>query len=212
MDRVRAFGLAASGGVAVVAVMVCAIGSSSGGTYSPPDSVPRGVVLALLFSVPGVIGLVGVRRRDRALLVAAAVASLVPSALSVATLPLVIPAILFIVSAADATASTRRPTWLVATAIVALGIGSLVGLLATTETRCWLAYNTPNGVVTRDATERDVEGPLGGPGGPFAGGCDGGALTVRGAGLALVLAIGSAVLAFAAPRPGPEGPPVGTAA
>jgi hypothetical protein len=203
MDRVRTYGVAASGGVAVVASIVLVVASRSHGDFGPPEAVPRGLVLGLLFSVPAVIGLVGVRRRDRALLVSAALASLVPSTLSVATLPLVIPALLYIVAAADRTAATRRPTWLIGAAIVALGVGSLVGLFTNTENRCWVAFAAPNGLVYRDAAEAEVEGEMGGPGQPTAAGCDGGALTVRGAGLAFVLAIGGLALALGAPRPRP---------
>jgi hypothetical protein len=42
---------------------------------------------------------------------------------------------------------------------------------------------------------------MGGAGQPVGGGCDGGALTVRGVGLAAVLAIGAIALAFGAPKP-----------
>jgi hypothetical protein len=93
---------------------------------------------------------------------------------------------------------------LVPGAVVGLMTGAYVGLLANTETRCWLGFDTPTGLVYRDATEAETQLPIGGPGGPVAAGCDGGALTVRGAGLAAALAIGAVALAVVAPRSHPS--------
>jgi len=200
MDRVRTFGLAAAGGVVAVAIIVLVGASRSEDGVGPPPEIPRGVVLALLFSVPAVVGLVGVRRRNRALLLAAA-ASLVPASLSTLTLPLIIPAVLFLGAAFDSNAAVQRNTWLIAAAIVALQVGSLAGLLANTENRCWVAYEGPGGLVYREVSEVEYQQVKDGPSPPVDGGCNSGSLTVRGVGLAAVLAIGSIALAVAAARP-----------
>ena len=203
MDRLRTFGLAAAGGVAAVATIVFVVGSQSGGDIGPPETVPRGLVLGLLVSVPALIGLLGVVRRDPVLLIAAAGASLGAglTLASIVTLPLVIPALLFVLSAVGGTAPARRATWIVAVAITGLSLGALVGLVANTETQCWVAYPSGDGYVYRQVPEGETQQQMSGAGQPVGGGCDGGALTVRGIGLAGVLAIGSITLAFGAPKP-----------
>jgi hypothetical protein len=203
MDRLRTFGLAAAGGVLAVATIVFVVGSQSGGDIGPPAVVPRGLALGLLVSVPAIIGLLGVVRRDPVLLIAAAGASLGAglTLASIVTLPLVIPALLFVLAAVGGTAPARRATWLIAGAIVGLQIGALVGLVANTEAQCWVAYESDTGLVYRQVSEAETQQLMGGAGLPVAGGCDGGALTVRGVGLAAVLVIGSIALAFGAPRP-----------
>jgi len=203
MDRLRTFGLAATGGVLVVATIVLVVGSQSGGDIGPPETAPRGLVLGLLVSVPAVIGFVGVRRRDPVLLIAAAGASLGAglTLASIVTLPLVIPALLFVLAAVGGTAPARRATWIVAVAIAGLSLGALVGLVANAETQCWVAYPSDGGYVYRQVPEAETQQVMGGAGMPVAAGCGGGALTVRGVGLAAVLAIGSIALAFGAPKP-----------
>ena len=203
MDQVRAYGLAACGGVGVVAFVPLLVAARAPAGIGPPETLPRWLVLGMVIAAPAIVGAIGVRRRDRALLIAAAGLCLPLSMLSVATLPLAIPALLFLVAALSAEAALPRSAWLVTVAVVGLGVGSLVGLLDNTETRCWLAFDTPTGLAYRDATEAETEQPIGGPGGPIAAGCDGGALTIRGVGLAAVLAIGAVGLAIAAPRPRP---------
>lgn len=201
MDRTRAYGLGACGGVVVVALVPLLVALSDRDEIGPPDVFPRWLVFGLLFLVPGIVGALGVRRRDAALLVGAAGATVPIGFLSVATMPILIPALLFVAAAAATQAATARRAWLVAVAVVGLTIGALGGLLANTETRCWLAFATPTGLAYRVVPEAETEKPIGGPGGPVAAGCDGGTLTVRGAGLAAVLAIGAVALAVVAPRP-----------
>jgi hypothetical protein len=167
----------------------------------PAEPLPRWLVLGLLILVPAIVGALGVRRRDAALLVAAAGACLPVGVLSVATMPILIPALLFLAAASAAQTAVVPRAWLVPVAVVGLMIGAYVGLLANTETRCWLGFDSPAGLVYRDATEAEVERPLGEPGGPVAAGCDSGALTIRGIGLAAVLAAGAVAAAAAAPGP-----------
>ena len=203
MDRLRIFGLAAAGGVLAVARIVLVVGSRAGDDIGPPETVPRGLVLGLLVSVPAVIGLLGVVRRDPVLLIAAAGASLGAglTLASIVTLPLVIPALLFVLAAVGGTAPARRATWIVAVAIAGLQVGALAGLLANPEVKCWVAYPSDGGYVYRVVPQSETTQTMGGPGQPVAGGCDGGALTVRGVGLAAVLAIGAVAPSFVAPRP-----------
>jgi hypothetical protein len=185
-----------------VATVVLVVGSRSSGDIGPPETVPRGLVLGLLVSVPAIIGVLGVVRRDPVLLIAAAGASLAAglTLASIITLPLVIPALLFVLAAVGGIAPARRATWIVAVAIAGLSFGALVGLLANTETQCWVAYPSDGGYVYRQVPEEETQQQMGGAGQPVGGGCDGGALTVRGVGLAAVLAIGSIALAIGAPK------------
>jgi hypothetical protein len=199
MDRVLTYGLAGVGGIFVVATVVLGIAGRDAGDVAPPEAIPRGLVLGLLFSVPAVIGAIGVRRRDAVLLAAAGVAALAPAWLSVATLPLVIPALLLLVASGSATRPGRARQWLVALAVVGLQAGAIAGLLGTTEPRCWVAYPSGGGYEYRFVPV--YEGlEMGGPGQPVAGGCDGGALTERGVALAGVLGVGALTVAFGVPK------------
>jgi hypothetical protein len=108
---------------------------------------------------------------------------------------------LFVLAAVGGTRPARRATWIVAVAIAGLSLGAFVGLLANTEAQCWVAYRADGGYVYREVPEVETQQQMGLPGQPVAGGCDGGTLTVRGVGLAAVLAIGSIALAFGAPKP-----------
>ena len=203
MDRVRTYGLGGAGGVLVIATVVFAIGSRSGGDPPPPEALPRGLVIGLLLAVPALIAAIGVRRRDAVLFAGAGGASLAPAWLSIATIPLVIPALMLLIAGGSAVRPARARRWLVALALVGLQVGAIFALFGTTEQRCWLGYDSPSGLVYRPATEAKVGGPMGLPGGPVAGGCDGGALTERGVAMAGVLAIGALAVAFGAPRPRP---------
>jgi hypothetical protein len=200
MDRLRTFGLAGAGGIFVISAVVTALGTRADGGSPGPPTIPRGIVIGLLLAVPAIVALVGVRRRDRVLLTAAGFAVLAPFWLSYATLPLVIPGLLLFVAAGAATQPTDVERWLVAFAIVGLEVGAIWALLGNTETRCWLAYETADGGLVYQPATPGVEGQiLGLPNGPVASGCDGGALTERGAALAGVLAIGALAVAFGVP-------------
>lgn len=201
MDRARAYGLGACGGVVIVAFVPLSIALGNPDAIGPAEAIPRWLVLGLLILVPAIIGFLGVRRRDASLLVAAAGACLPIGVLSVATMPILVPALLYLIAASATRSAAARRAWLMPVAVSGLMIGAYAGLLANTETRCWLGFDTPAGREYRDATEAETERPIGGPGGPIAAGCDGGALTVRGTGLAAVLAIGAVALAVRAPRP-----------
>jgi hypothetical protein len=88
-----------------------------------------------------------------------------------------------------------------AAGIVVCGIGAGWVLLATTETRCWEAEQTPDGIVYRVAQDPG-EGQMPTTSNAFAAGCDSGALTPRGAILAAFLGGASVVMAaIGASRP-----------
>jgi hypothetical protein len=180
--------------------VVLGIAGRDAGDVAPPEATPRGLVLGLLFSVPAMIAAIGVRRRDAVLLAAAGLAALLPAWLSVATLPLVIPAALLLVASGSATRPGRRRQWLVALAVVGLQAGAIAGLLGTTEPRCWVAYPAGDGYEYRFVPVSNQGQEMGGPGQPVAGGCDGGALTQRGVALSSVLAVGALAVAFGVPK------------
>ena len=199
MDRVRTYGLAGAGGVVVVAALVFDLGSRSGGDFHPPEVVPRGLAIGLLLLGPAIVALVGVGRRDAVLLAAAGLASLVPSWLSLATMPLAICALLLFVASASASRPEHAARWVIGLAIAGLQVGAIGALLGTTESRCWLIYNSPNGEIYRRATEAEAQQSFGLPGGPIGSRCDSGSLTELGLALAGVLAAGGLALAFGAP-------------
>lgn len=200
MDGLRTFGVAGVGGSVVIALVPAVVAAQAPALMAPPDPIPRWLVLGLIMLVPAVVGAIGVRWRNRAVLVASAGACLPVSILSIATLPIVIPALLFLAAARAAGPTAPRRSWLAAVAIVVLVGSSLFGLITSTETRCWLAFEGPSGMEFRIVTEADAGQPLGGPGGPVAAGCDGGQFAARSVGLAAVLGAGAVAVAFAATR------------
>ena len=205
MDRARTYGYAAVGGILVVAALILAIGRRSEGDVGdvgPPEAIPRGLALTLLVAVPAIVAAIGVRRRDRVLVIAAGLATLPAAVLSVATIALILPALLSFVAGASMAAPSKRSRWLLLPVIVALQAGAIWALLGTTEGGCWVAYESGGGgLIYRAASEAETHGLMGGPGLPVAGGCGGGALTERGAALAGILVIGALAIAFAAPGP-----------
>ena len=200
MDRVRVFGLAASGSVVAISFAILITAARSGGDLSPPSETLRSLAVGLLLVLPAIVGFIGTLRRDRALLVAAGLGCLIVVPLSYGALPFSIPALMFLFAATDPRCAAGRPAWLVGFAVIALSIGSLVNLLTNTEERCWVAFRGTNALEYRDASEAETH-EFGGPGGPIAAGCDGGALTAGGAGLAVVLGIGAVGLALVASKP-----------
>ncbi len=200
-DPARVLGLAAAGATVAISMVIAWAGSRSDGDVAPPPWLSRSLLLAVLLCTPAVSGFIGAWRRDRALLVGAAVGTLIWIPLSFAAIPFAIPAILFLGAAFGSASRSRWQTWLIALAIAALGAAAMVGLVMTSEQRCWVAYPGAAGLIYKDASEAETQQPKGGPGQPIANGCDDGVVTLRGVGLAAVLAIGAVALAVAAPRP-----------
>jgi hypothetical protein len=112
----RATGLLAAGVQLLLAVALGAIASGPFDFPNPPEVVPRGLAIGVLYAVPAVIGALGAIAGRRALLVAAALASTVGSvvAFSGVTLIFLVPGLL-LVAAAGAVGSVpstrRRPFW-----------------------------------------------------------------------------------------------------
>ena len=208
MDRLRTFGYAGCGAVAVVAVLVLGLNLRIVGPTPPGDAI-RGVVLAVVLGAPGVVGWIGVRSRLRPVLVAAAAGALAVAWISIATLILVVAAALFLGAATGGNASTatgERPgrwrPWLLVPAAALLGLGSILGPLTTTEERCWAAYERLGGGYDyRDITPAEAGGPIGGPGLPVAAGCGSGSISTLGALVGVGLAGSSIGLAFVTGRP-----------
>jgi hypothetical protein len=252
--QIRSLGLLGSVVQLALAALLGWIATRPAEFPNPPEPIPRGLALGVLYALPTLIGALGAIGTRRAVLAAAAVVSTVGSVLAFSgvTLVFLAPALIF-AAAAGAGPSTsirpRRPIWLtalvlavgvptvvliasrigvfilpalllmiiglqigrgawssqlpagadlpglaLAAVIVSCGIGAGWALLATTETRCWEAERTPDGVVYRIVPDPG-EGPM--PTGPdaFAAGCDSGVLTPRGAALATFLAAASVGLA-----------------
>lgn len=258
----RAIGAVAAVVQVALAATLGVIATGSGAFPHPPEPIPRGLALGVLYALPAVIGALGALGRRRSLLAAASVLSAIGSVLAFSgvTLFFLVPSFLFAAAAGTVTrtqsAGRRRPAlgalaglgvaivitalaaaWLgvlvlpalamlllglgllgahrrapsaarpslgahlVAVVVVGLGAASGWTLLATTETRCWKAYQTPSGAGYRWVPDPGT-GPMELRGDAIAGGCDGGSVTVLGATVATGLALSAvAFAAFVAGRP-----------
>lgn len=181
-----------------------------------PGFVPRGVVLLVMFALPGIVGLVGVASHRPALLVAAGLTSFVGAfiAFSGVSLIFLVPAFMFLVAAA-LLAVTARPAgltgWLVglgrltlSAVIVVLLIGTGASALLVTDSGCWSEYRTADGV-------RIELGPYIADGREMGGdamsmGCSTGFMSARGVGLAGLLGTGALALALVVARRRPSDP------
>lgn len=173
--------------------------------------VPRGLVLLVLYALPGVVGLIGVASQRPALLVAAGLISFAGSfiAFSGVTLIFLIPAAMFLFGAVQlAIQGPRKPTegWLarfgqisLAAAIVVLVIGAGASALLITDSGCWTEYRTGSGGV-RIETGPFSTGEMEIPPGATASSCSTGLMSARGTGLAALLAVASFGLAMLAAR------------
>lgn len=244
--RIRSIGLLGSVVQLALAALLGGIASGADQFPSPPELIPRGLALGVLYALPAVVGAMGAIGVRRSVLTAAAVLSTVGSVLAFSgvTLLFLAPALIFAAAAgarAGMSVRPRRPIWLtalvlavgvplvmlaatrigvfilpalgllliglqvgrgvsagpaaarshllgfgLAAAIVVCGIGAGWALLATTETHCWEAEQTPDGIVYRSVPGARNGTVTVGPG-VFAGGCDSGVLTARGAVLATLL-------------------------
>lgn len=175
-----------------------------------PGFVPRGAVLASLFALPGVIGLIGVTARRPSLLLAGALTAFVGAfiAFSGVTLIFLVPALLFLV-AAGLSASTARPgdfgAWLgglgrlaLSAVIVVLLVAAGASALLVTDSGCWSEYRTPTGV--RVEVEPYSMGEMEVPLGAVMTGCSTGLLTLRGVGAGALLGTGAIGLALLVAR------------
>jgi hypothetical protein len=195
----------------VLAVGLLALVSAVRDTLEPPEPVDRGLALALIYALPAVIGGLGAWAGRRSLLVAASIACAVGSVLSFSgvTLLFLIPALLFAVAAAapraawgpvGAAAARSNPIagLVLALLLAGLMVGSGLSLLALTEPRCWVAEQTPSGLVYRivpsiDGVSIQSKGE--------SAGCSSAVLTPRGGVVAAILGLGAVALAVTAVLP-----------
>ena len=175
-----------------------------------PGFLPRGVVLIGVFAAPGVVGLIGVRARRPALLVAAGLTSAVGSfiAFSGVSLIFLIPSVLFLVGAvrlASGNLGSPRGGWtsglaqaLIAVAIVPLLIGAGASGLLITDSACWTTYGSglDSHIVVQPYTNGEMELPTD----ATSMHCATGLISPQGVGLAVVLDGAALGLAFLATR------------
>lgn len=212
-------GLGAAAIIAAYALVVGAIsagvgGLTGGGDFSPPETVPRPLLLVGLFMVPGALAVIGTVRRSGPILIAAGLLCLAQSVISFVALPFAVVG--FVLFALGAEVLAIKASWrgvLGGIFVVVLGIAAWVAPFALTETSCWVARGGAGGAVVYDRTpvpENATGGSGGGEGqiqlnpGDLASGCDSGEMTIEGAGLAAVFGIGAVALAALAsmtPRP-----------
>lgn len=167
-----------------------------------PGFMPRGVVLLILFALPGVVGLIGTKAGRPSLLIAAAATSGVGAfvAFSGVSLIFLVPTVLFAfgtVRLAQHPPPGVREGWVrgfvqagLAVVIVVLLVGAGTSALLDTEAACWSAYRTAFGVRIERMPYSTGEMEI--PGGAIATSCSTGLISARGVGLAGVLA-GSAL-------------------
>ncbi len=129
--RVRTLGLIGAAVQVGLAVMLALVAGRPDAFPNPPQLIPRGVALAMLFLMPAIIGGIGAVSGRRSLLAAAAVLSTVGSILSFSgvTLLFLAPALIFGAAAgagAVGNGTRQRPGW------QALGLLTLatVGVIA----------------------------------------------------------------------------------
>ena len=175
-----------------------------------PEFLPRGLVLALAFGLPGVVGLLGVRARRPEVVLAAGVVSAAGSVIAFSGVSLIflIPAFLLLGGAArvrddaadpppaeprDAGARRlpARLAALVGRSLLAITVaGLLIGaggtVLFITDERCWTAFETPAGTVFA-TTPFDAGGEQQIPAEGSSAGCATGLISARGVGLATLL-------------------------
>ncbi len=180
---------------------------------SSPDFIPRGVILAGAYSLPGIVGMLGVAQRRPALLLAASGASAVGSVLAFSgvTLIFLLPAVLFayaavrLASVASSTAGIRASGVIagtvIAAALIALVMGAGASALLVTDERCWTTYATQGG--TRIEAAPFTTGEVTVPAGALSYNCSTGVLSARGVGLAGMLG-GTALALVVATRPRPS--------
>jgi hypothetical protein len=173
-----------------------------------PGFIPRGAVLFGVFSLPGLVGLLGTSARRPALLLAAGVTSTLGSfiAFSGVSLIFLMPALLMLAGAISIAATGRERSsafegfgqLVAASAIVALIVGAGASALLVTDEGCWNVYETPVGVRIERFPYSTGEMTI--PEGARSSGCSTGLLSLRGVGSGIVLGGAAVLLAARAAR------------
>jgi hypothetical protein len=175
-----------------------------------PEFLPRGVVLLAVYSLPGIIGLIGVAQRRPALLFAAGATSTVGSVLAFSgvTLIFLVPAILFLYGAVrlasvapvagSGSAFGILAGSVLAAVLTVLMVGAGASALLVTDEQCWTTNQTPNGV--RYEPVPYTTGEMQVPAGAISFSCSTGVISARGVGFAGVLGAGALALAVATGR------------
>jgi hypothetical protein len=219
----RRLGLAASGIIAGCALFVAAISAGLVGDLAtddlgPPEVVPRPILLGALLMLPAFVAAIGAIRRSRPILIAAGALCLGQSfiAFSGITIAFVVPALLLFALGTSKGAVEAPPLAVIGgILVVVLGVAAWVAPFALTETTCWVARNGPDGTliyapipVPENATNGSGGGSieLGLNPSEVATGCDGGAMTLQGAGLAAVFGVGAVAVAALASTTAPLAP------
>jgi hypothetical protein len=205
-DRSQFLGRLASTTQLIFAILIAGVAS----VHFEAGFVPRGLVLLVAFSLPGVVGYLGTMARRPALLVAAGVTSAIGAfiAFSGVTLIFLIPALLFLAGAVRlglAPAGSGRGGLLanvvqvgIAAAIVVLVLGAGASGLLITDEGCWSEFPGPAGV--RVEPYPYSTGEISVPDGATSTSCSTGIISARGAGLGALLAILAVGLALVAAR------------
>ena len=175
-----------------------------------PEFLPRGVVLLAIYSLPGIIGLLGVAQRRPALLLAAAATSTVGSVLAFSgvTLIFLVPAVLFLYGAIRLASVARGAGSgsafgilagsVLAAVLTVLMVGAGASALPVTDEQCWTTYRTPNGVRYEPAPYTTGEMQV--PAGAISFSCSTGEISARGVGLAALFGTGAIGLALLSSR------------
>jgi hypothetical protein len=205
----RRLGLGAAGIIAGYSLVVAGISAGLIGDLvsrepEPYAVVPRPILLGVVLMLPAAIAFIGAVRRSRPILAAAGTLCFAQSfiAFSGVTMPFVVPAILLIALAGEGpgTGGTSSGRVVIGGAlVVVLGVATWIGPFALTETRCWVSRIGPDGTVVY--TDAPVSDSVTLTPDDVGGGCDGGALTVQGIGLAAVFGVGAVATATLASMP-----------
>ena len=163
--------------------------------------------------VPAFIAAIGALRRSHPILIAAGVLCLAQSFVSFAgvSLPFLVPALLLLVlGASRSSTEAPRRAMVGGVLVIALGFAAWVAPFAMTETSCWVARAGADGTpiyapipvpAGADSGSGSGQVELGLQPTDLASGCDGGAMTIRGAALAAVFGIGAVSVAALASMP-----------
>jgi uncharacterized membrane protein YgdD (TMEM256/DUF423 family) len=159
---------------------------------SPPEDVPRALAIPALYAAIGLLAIIAAIQRRPTVVIATGVLCFVGSILSIATLEFVVPGIALVAlgSRIEGHPGRRRREVAIACAATLLVIGAGVGLLSTTESRCWTAAGSPadpHYTVVPCGSQTVIPAD----GGTFASGFDSGVLTARGGLIEAVLLAGA---------------------